>query len=90
MKIKKNIHHVLFFDIFFSFILIFLISFGFFLGFGITKETLTTYLLLLLAVILLCTIVFFTYRLSCDTYFEFSENAILLVKKIADSERNTP
>lgn len=81
MKIKKNIYHVIFFDVFFSFIFIFLISIGFFLGFEPTKENLLIYAFCVLGVLMIGVSIFCAYALLCRTYWEFTNNEIVLVKK---------
>ena len=81
MKIKKYIYHIVFFDVFFCIILIILISLGFFLGFNLTKENLIIYFVMVLCVFALGIITFCSYILLCDTYFEFSNEEILLIKR---------
>lgn len=81
MKVKKDIHHVLFFDLFFGTILIVLMSLGFFLGFELVEKNVLIYLASVLCVIATCVTVFLIYKLFCTTYFVFSDDEILLVKK---------
>lgn len=81
MKIKKNIFHVIFFDLFFEFINIILVTLGFFLGFEITKNNILIYLLIITVIIFFGAIIFCLYYLFCKTYYEFTNDSIKIVRK---------
>lgn len=81
MKIKKDIYHVIFFDLFFELISIFLVSLGFFLGFQVTINNFLIYLLIIGILILMGIIVYCLYSLFCKTYYEFTNNSIKITRK---------
>jgi hypothetical protein len=81
MKIKKNIYHVIFFDLFFELISIVLVTLSFFLGFETTKKSILIYLLVIISIILFGIIVFCLYYLFCKTYYEFTSYSIKIIKK---------
>ena len=76
MKIKKDINHVIFFDLFFELISIVLVTLSFFLGFEVTKTNILIYLLIIIGIIVYC-----LYSLFCRTYYEFTNNSIILIRK---------
>lgn len=80
MKIKKNIYHVIFFDIFFEIIIIILFAFCFFLGFELTKNNIIIYLAINGSIILLGVIVYILYLLICKTNYEFTDASIKIIK----------
>lgn len=81
MKIKKDIYHVIFFDLFFELISITLITLGFFLGFEVTKNNILIYLLIIEILIVLGIIVFCLYSLFCKTYYEFENDSLKITRK---------
>lgn len=81
MKIKKDNYHVIFFILFFEIICIALITLGFFLGFELSEKNLLIYLIINLVTILLGVFVYLFYLLICKTYYEFNNEAILVIKK---------
>ena len=81
MKIKKDIYHVIFFDLFFELISIVLVTLGFFLGFEATLNNVLVYLLITMGIIFLGIIVFRLYYLLCKTYYEFADNSIRITRK---------
>ena len=81
MKIKKNIYHVIFFDLLIELMSVILIAFGFFLGFETTKCNMLAYLLINGIIILAGIIAYCIYDLSCKLYYEFTENSIRIIKK---------
>ncbi len=80
MKIKKNIYHIVFFDLFFEIISMILVTLGFFLGFELTNNNILIYLLINCSIFLLGFIVFILYLLICKTYYEFTYNSIKIIK----------
>lgn len=81
MKIKKEIYHVIFFDLFFELISIALVTLGFFLGLKVTKNNVLIYLLIIGIIILLGIIVFCLYSLFCKTYYEFENDSLKITRK---------
>lgn len=81
MKIKKDLYHVRFFDLFFELIIIILVAFGFFLGFELTKNNVLVYLLINVSIIFLGIIIYCLYVLLCRTYYEFTNNSIIITKQ---------
>ena len=81
MKIKKDIYHVIFFDLFFELISITLVTLGFFLGFEVTKNNILIYLLIIGILIVLGIIVFCLYSLFCKTYYEFENDSLKITRK---------
>lgn len=81
MKIKKNIFHVIFFDLFFELINIILVTLGFFLGFEITKKNILIYVLIITSIIFFGIVIFCLYYLFCKTYYEFTNDSIKVVRK---------
>lgn len=81
MKLKKDIYHVIFFDLFFELISIALVTLGFFLGFEVTKNNILIYLLIIGINIILGIIVFCLYSLLCKTYFEFENDSLKITRK---------
>lgn len=81
MKIKKDIYHVIFFDLFFELISIVLVTLGFFLGFEVTKNNILIYLLIIGIVFLLGIIIYCLYSLFCKTYYEFTNDSIKIIRK---------
>lgn len=81
MKIKKDIYHVIFFDLFFELISIVLVTLGFFLGFEVTKNNILIYLLIIGILIFLGIIVFCLYSLFCKTYYEFTNDSLKITRK---------
>lgn len=81
MKIKKDIYHVIFFDLFFELISIILVTVGFFLGFEVTKNNILIYLLIIGVIIFIGIIIYCLYALFCKTYYEFTNDSINIIKK---------
>lgn len=81
MRIKKDIYHIMFFDLFFEIIFIILVAFGFFLGFEITTKSVLIYLSINFCFLLLGIAVYCSYSLSCKTYYEFRGDSIAITKK---------
>ena len=81
MKIKNNISHVLFFDLFFGAIAVFFVSFGFFWGVEITKINFLIYLLTVLGIFIVCVLVYVLYMCFCRSYYVFLENELVMVEK---------
>ena len=80
MKIKNNIYHVIFFDVFFVAICLFIVAMGFFLGFELSPKNITIYLSINGIIVLLGVIVFIGYILLCKSYYEFTSKSIKIVK----------
>ena len=81
MKIKKDMYHVIFFDLFFELISIVLVSLGFFLGFELTKDNILVYLLIIMGIILFGISIFCLYYLFCRTCYEFRNGSIKITRK---------
>lgn len=81
MKIKKDIYHVIFFDLLFELIIIYFVTLGFFLGFQVTKNNFLIYLLIIGINILMGIIIYYLYSLFCKTYYEFTNNSIKITRK---------
>lgn len=80
MKVKKDIYHILFFEIFFGIILIILGTIGFFLGFELSKKNILIYLFSIVLVIMVEMIIYIMYLLLCKTYYEFTNDSVILKK----------
>ena len=81
MKIKKSIYHGIFFDVFFGLVSILLVTFGFFLGFDITKNNIIIYVSIIMGIAFLGVVVLGLYALFCKTYYEFTNDSIKITKK---------
>ena len=80
MKIKHNIYHVIFFDIFFVTISLCIVSLGFFLGFELSQNNMAIYLIVNATIVFLGATVYIGYILSCKKYYELTKDSIKIVK----------
>ncbi len=81
LSIKKNYYHVLFFIIIFELESFILITLCFFLGFEISSYSISILLIIIIAIIIFGIIIFSLYLLLCQTYYEFTNNSIKIIKK---------
>lgn len=81
MKIRYGDNLVVFFDILFGILLMWISSLSYFLGFDINSKTLFYYAASLLIVILICVCVYVGYILLCRTFIVFTDEAIIKIKK---------
>lgn len=80
MIIKNNKMQVIFVSWFCSFVLIFFVSFAYFLGFKITLLTLLYYILAVLVVVVLCTFVIIMFLKCYHSYTEITTDKIRVFK----------
>lgn len=80
MRIRYYENLVVFFDIFFGFLLMFMASFAYFLGFPVNINTLPYYFIVLFSIFSLTVIIYIAYRLICKTYILFTNEGIVKEK----------
>lgn len=80
MKLKKDIYHFIFFDIFFEMCILFLVGLGFFLGCEHTLYNFHIFICVNAIIISLGIIVYVLYILICKSYYEFDSQSLKIIK----------
>ena len=81
MKIRHYENLVLFFDVCFGIVLFFIVSFAYFLGFPVNKNTLLYYFLGLVSILVIIAAIYLSYILLCKTYILFTDKEIIKKRK---------
>lgn len=81
MKIRYGESMVVFFDVLFGILLIWISTLSYFLGFSINLTTLLYFILSILIIVLICICVYVGYILLCKTFIVFTDEAIIKIRK---------
>ena len=78
MKVRYKENLVIFFDIFFGVVLLFISSLGYFLGFPINANTLPYYFFIVISIFIMMISIYIIYRVCCKTYVLFNKEISII------------
>ena len=78
MKVRYKENLVIFFDIFFGVVLLFISSLGYYLGFPINANTLPYYFFIVISIFIMMISIYIIYRVCCKTYVLFNKEISII------------